>query len=196
MAKLYFQTPFGQVHSSSGSLNQPCQFVGGEFYYRDEDLYLLGQRWYDSEVGRFVSRDELFSLNLYIYVGNNPINLIDPHGLKVEYCIKPTDNGGFPWVDHVFIRISGGKGCGFWPNGWPFGGHGKVEIPDPYNVLSIPCMELPPPPGVSPSDWDKCFSDFCQNMQNNPPRYIYGYHDCIWFADKAVEECKKKFCNK
>ncbi len=81
----YLYSPFGQIHSSSGSLSQPYQYVGGEGYYTEEDtgLKLLGQRWYDGGVGRFVSRDpigEEGGLNLYAYVGNNPINWIDTNG--------------------------------------------------------------------------------------------------------------------
>jgi len=52
-------------------------------------LYLLGQRWYDSEVGRFISRDpigEKGGVNLYVYVGNNPVNTSDSEGLDVSTC--------------------------------------------------------------------------------------------------------------
>jgi len=82
----YLYSPFRQAHSSSGSLNQPYQYVGGEFYYSDEGagLKLLGQRWYDGEVGRFISRDpigEEGGLNLYGYVRNNAIAKKDPFGL-------------------------------------------------------------------------------------------------------------------
>ena len=55
----YVYDAFGNVLSSSGSISQPYQYVGKEGYYRESqlDLYLLGQRWYDEEVGRFISRD-------------------------------------------------------------------------------------------------------------------------------------------
>lgn len=51
----------------------------GLMYYR--------ARWYDSQQGRFLSEDpigENGSLNLYAYVGNNPIRNIDPLGLKLS----------------------------------------------------------------------------------------------------------------
>ena len=46
-------------------------------------MELLGQRWYDGGVGRFISRDpigEEGGLNLYVYVGNNGVNYADPEG--------------------------------------------------------------------------------------------------------------------
>jgi len=36
----YLYSPFRQAHSSSGSLNQPYQYVGGEFYYTEEEINL------------------------------------------------------------------------------------------------------------------------------------------------------------
>ncbi len=51
------------------------------------DLYHLRARYYDSAVGRFLSRDpypvnlyDPFELNRYIYAGNNPATLFDPTG--------------------------------------------------------------------------------------------------------------------
>jgi len=178
------------------------KFVGREGYYREGELYLLGQRWYDSEVGRFISRDpigEKGGVNLYVYVGNNPIKLVDPYGLKVEYCIVPTKHPifhifGYPWIDHIFLKIDG-KSCGFWPEGWPEGGKGVVQYPhDPHEGdPNAQCVEYLPPKGVPPTEWKQCFEDFCKNMQEHPPKYFYGFHDCRWFADKAIETCEKKF---
>lgn len=40
-------------------------------------------RWYDQQQGRFLSEDTIGfqgGLNLYGYVGGNPVNLADPHG--------------------------------------------------------------------------------------------------------------------
>jgi uncharacterized protein RhaS with RHS repeats len=49
-------------------------------------LYYYRARFYDPMIGRFLSEDPIgFSsgdVNLYRYVANNPINLIDPLGLE------------------------------------------------------------------------------------------------------------------
>ncbi len=91
----YLYSPFGQIHTESGSLNQPYQYVGGEGYYTEQDinLQLLGQRWYNAEVGKFISRDPIFSSNFYFYGKNNPLTFIDPLGLKEDVFKK------FPFPD-------------------------------------------------------------------------------------------------
>jgi len=98
----YEYDAFGNVLFSSGSLSQPYQYVGKEGYYREGglDLYLLGQRWYDASVGRFISRDPIllskidlfikfpFSrlniVNLYTYGYNNSVIIIDAYGLSEQ----------------------------------------------------------------------------------------------------------------
>jgi len=50
-------------------------------------LQYLRARWYDPSDGRFINEDTYegqidnpLSLNLYTYVGNNPLGFIDPSG--------------------------------------------------------------------------------------------------------------------
>lgn len=62
----------------------PLRYVGKEGYYTDIDtgLMLLGARYYDPLIGRFITQDSSRDgANRYEYAGNNPVNAVDPTGL-------------------------------------------------------------------------------------------------------------------
>ena len=59
----------------------------GYIYDTETGLYYLNSRYYDAEVGRFISPDQcistgqgVLSFNMYAYCGNNPVNMADPTG--------------------------------------------------------------------------------------------------------------------
>jgi RHS repeat-associated protein len=56
----------------------------GYYYHAPSGLYLTLYRAYDPTLGRWINRDPIAEnggLNLYDYVGNNPVFWIDPYGL-------------------------------------------------------------------------------------------------------------------
>ena len=75
--------PFGQMLSNSNPSFQLIGFAGG-LYDKDTGLTQFGARWYDAEVGRWLSKDPILfaggDTNLYGYTFNDPINRIDPTG--------------------------------------------------------------------------------------------------------------------
>jgi RHS repeat-associated protein len=83
----YKYAAFGETTSSSGMTVNPFTWKGEIGYYQDEDgQTLVRNRRYSAGQGRFLSEDPLGlesgESNFFAYVGNNPVNSIDPSGLQ------------------------------------------------------------------------------------------------------------------
>jgi len=86
----YVYEGFGKVVGQEGSETVPYRFCGLWGYRNDGDAGLLhvGARYYEVETGRWVQKDPIVingSINpqkqdLYTYVLNDPINIVDPDG--------------------------------------------------------------------------------------------------------------------
>ncbi len=80
----------GMVVSRTGTTPTPFGFVGKGQYQTDNDsgLQLLGHRYYDASVGRFISSDPIQDGdNWYAYCDNSPLKTTDPLGLKPPHDV-------------------------------------------------------------------------------------------------------------
>jgi RHS repeat-associated protein len=80
----YEYDSYGNTLSSTGSVPNPYGFSTKEISSTSGLIY-FGARYYNPELGRWLSPDPLGMVNgpnLYAYCNNNPTNLIDPWGLQ------------------------------------------------------------------------------------------------------------------
>jgi RHS repeat-associated protein len=113
----YAYDPFG-VPVAEGDGSNPYQYTG-EAWDAEVELLYLRARYYQPEVGRFITKDpwegdlrQPTTLNRYVYARDNPINLTDPAGLQT-WCLgscQPQIVNPDPelrrWADHLLAWFS------------------------------------------------------------------------------------------
>ena len=89
LREVYGYDSFG---SPSGETEENVMLFNGERYDSEVSLYYLRARYYDPGIGRFISRDPVVgspfapsSYGPYSFAANDPINQVDPSGLKPDW---------------------------------------------------------------------------------------------------------------
>ncbi|MFC1753778.1 RHS repeat-associated core domain-containing protein [Thermoproteota archaeon] len=80
--KMYYQKTdeYGNLEQDVVGEKREINFTGKKYEYATH-LYYFYQRWYDPEIGRFLSEDPAGqNMNPYLYASNNPLGFIDPNG--------------------------------------------------------------------------------------------------------------------
>ena len=91
---------FGNIlNQTDDTFSTRYLFTGREFD-TETGLYYYRARYYNSEVGRFISQDPINfggeDTNLYRYASNSSINYADPSGKKVTVGYRPFPSDGNP----------------------------------------------------------------------------------------------------
>ncbi len=96
IVSLYGYDPYGVVNKISGSQDADFQYAGYYSHMRS-GLNMTWFRQYSASLGRWLSRDpigEAGDLNIYSYVGGNPIRYLDPLGLLTCVQVARLLDGG------------------------------------------------------------------------------------------------------
>jgi len=95
----YAYSPYGEAQTLGPDDNNPLQYTGRE---NDKTgLYYYRARYYDPLLKRFISEDPIGlagGMNVYTYVGGNPVSFTDPEGLRrpIRELIRPLIGDGRP----------------------------------------------------------------------------------------------------
>ena len=192
-----------KVLNPNGTENTSPSFVGNinpiryRSYYYDTDLkmYWLTTRYYDPEVGRFISPDhysyldyqKLHGLNLYAYSKNNPVMYYDPSGhrsfwsLFVTACLTMLNSA----LVVVGLAVAGVVSIGNSLNNKK-----AKELEDKTKPPSNPQVYIDEP--YHGSDYDIYYNiitiDENGNAITDPSRYILIVDESWRFSDQEILE--------
>jgi len=90
LVNTYSYDSFGKLLASTGTTPNPFLYTGRELDVETGE-YFFRARYYDQNVGRFISEDPIQfdgGINFYAYVGNNATTLTDSTGTAFKTCAK------------------------------------------------------------------------------------------------------------
>lgn len=116
LTRSFYYNAYGSIRHQSGSTVMPMRFTG-ERQGPDDTIYLRARHYLparsdDQTVGRFLQRDSVDDPNnqhnRYAYVGNNPVNRVDPSG-HCPHCIAIGIGAGVGAAVDYGVQVYGNR---------------------------------------------------------------------------------------
>ena len=166
----YSYTPYGETTTFGPDNGNTIQYTG-----RENDgtgLYYYRARYYDPVLKHFAQEDPIGlkgGINIYAYVGGNPLSYVDPFGLQETQWISPPG------------RYSGSNGprSGNWCGGNWSGGvvpsmnGGRDGTAPPLNSMDLCCQIH-----------DRCYGKNCEALPEGEAKQA-----CLINCDRPYLEC-------
>jgi RHS repeat-associated protein len=197
-------SPFGEVHSITGSATLNLRFPG-QYFVIENGLAYNWHRHYDPSLGRYTQPDPIADNRLtapqrdamypastsgvplpfqdgpsvYAYALSSPAVYTDPTGEDVTICYYPSRTGG-----HVGFGVSGESGThGFYPKDWYriFNDPGEIR-PDEQSGGQCKVIRTPP-------DKDQCMKQCRSRRDADPGLYNLFTRQCTSFVRECLLAC-------
>lgn len=201
-------TPFGQATIDTGTAKKKPSpkttlnlRLPGQYYDEETGLHYNWHRFYEPRIGRYTTPDPIGlagGTHLYAYSQNDPINRVDPLGLRTYMCRQPL---------HTF----GGQGVRSGPD--IFGNplyHQFLCVIEPDGTITCGGQDrsggLFSPGKPSQDSWPSNYTDACDSADDrscvdecvknrilDPSRPYYGIPfgtDCQEWSSDVLESCQ------
>jgi RHS repeat-associated protein len=201
----YTYDPFGQTSVTGIASANSSQYTG-----RENDgtgLYYYRARYYSPSLQRFISQDPIGfaggDMNLYAYVGNDPINWRDSYGLdkeqsraKIKVCFRVAQVPGGATAAYYFdVYHSWIKAENFETGLGPAGG-GVPGSPSGYSEI-FPLTTMNDHTGQAAAFDSKCVDaevdkrciEKMFKIGTEYGRWFPGYNDCNTVTKNAIDAC-------
>ena len=184
-----------------GTLDETYSYTGRE-WDKEAGLYYYRARFYDPLVGKFISKDPIGfdggDVNLYSYVGQNPVNLTDPSGKKVYFCSKSIHS----WV------CKDRTCAGLYPKAsdWKTLAKSVVSVvegeimssdyesADPAKQPTY-CTEMKVSGGCCDQEkFEKCVLNKINSLMGKTYHYSVQGYNCASWAKEIINNCKRQAC--
>ena len=140
-------------------------------------------RFYDPSIGRYITADPIGlagGMNLYAYVGGNPINAVDPRGLEITVCLYPNAAASQGHVGLGLPEYWWGT-SGFYGEDGKFIDDGVVK-PDIYHESECITIE-------TTCEQEECIRRCLNQRESQPGSYNLLTRQCTDFARSCLQRC-------